>query len=194
MVSKNVKADNAQGLHRRGARQSRQVHLRRRLRQPAARDGRLDEQAPRPQRPARPLPRRRAGHQRRGRRPHRHVLRRRRGGKAGDRRRLGQGARGDRRHALHGAAERADLQGGRRAGVRSGELDRDAGAEGHAGRDRRADPQGNAAPRSTIPKPARRWRKQGVEPSQNQDVRAFLVNERKEFGRAVRELGLQMGE
>ena len=45
-------------------------------------------------------------------------------GKGGDRRRLGQGARGDRRHALRGAAERADLQGGRRAGVRSGELDR----------------------------------------------------------------------
>ena len=36
--------------------------------------------------------------------------------------------------------------------------------------------------------------KQGVEPSRNQDVRAFLVNERNAFGRAVRELGLQMGE
>ena len=58
-------------------------------------------------------------------------------GKGRDRQRLGQGDRGDRRHALLGAAERADLQGGRRAGVRSGELDRDAGAEGHADRHRR---------------------------------------------------------
>ena len=36
--------------------------------------------------------------------------------------------------------------------------------------------------------------KQGVEPSKDQDVRAFLVKERNAFGRAVRELGLQMGE
>jgi tripartite-type tricarboxylate transporter receptor subunit TctC len=36
--------------------------------------------------------------------------------------------------------------------------------------------------------------KQGVEPSPTQDVRAFLVKERNAFGRAVRELGLQMGE
>ena len=36
--------------------------------------------------------------------------------------------------------------------------------------------------------------KQGVEPSKDQDVRAFLVKERAAFGRAVRELGLQMGE
>ena len=35
--------------------------------------------------------------------------------------------------------------------------------------------------------------KQGVEPSKDQDVRAFLTKERAAFGRAVRELGLQMG-
>lgn len=36
--------------------------------------------------------------------------------------------------------------------------------------------------------------RQGVETSKDQDVRAFLVRERAAFGRAVRELGLQMGE
>ena len=36
--------------------------------------------------------------------------------------------------------------------------------------------------------------KQGVEKSGTQDVRAFLATERAAFGRAVRELGLQMGE
>ena len=36
--------------------------------------------------------------------------------------------------------------------------------------------------------------KQGVEPSANQDVRAFLSSEREKFGRAVRELGITMGE
>ena len=50
-----------EGLHRRGPRQPRQVHLRRRRRQPAAHHGRLDEQAERPRRPPRALPRRRAG-------------------------------------------------------------------------------------------------------------------------------------
>jgi len=36
--------------------------------------------------------------------------------------------------------------------------------------------------------------KQGVEQSQNQDVRAFLTNEREKFGRAVTTLGIKMGE
>ena len=36
--------------------------------------------------------------------------------------------------------------------------------------------------------------KQGVEKSGTQDVRSFLATERASFGRAVRELGLQMGE
>jgi len=36
--------------------------------------------------------------------------------------------------------------------------------------------------------------KQGVEQSQNQDVRAFLTNEREKFGRAVTALGIKMGE
>lgn len=36
--------------------------------------------------------------------------------------------------------------------------------------------------------------RQGVEPSKQQDVGAFLNREREAFGRAVRELGLQMGE
>jgi tripartite-type tricarboxylate transporter receptor subunit TctC len=36
--------------------------------------------------------------------------------------------------------------------------------------------------------------KQGVEPSQNQDVRAFLISEREKFGRAVTTLGIKMGE
>lgn len=36
--------------------------------------------------------------------------------------------------------------------------------------------------------------KQGVEPSKDQNVRQFLVSEREKFGRAVRELGLKMGE
>jgi tripartite-type tricarboxylate transporter receptor subunit TctC len=36
--------------------------------------------------------------------------------------------------------------------------------------------------------------RQGVEPSKEQDVRAFLQDQRAKFGRAVRELGLQMGE
>jgi tripartite-type tricarboxylate transporter receptor subunit TctC len=36
--------------------------------------------------------------------------------------------------------------------------------------------------------------KQGVERSPNQDVRAFLLKERDNFGRAVRTLGIKMGE
>lgn len=36
--------------------------------------------------------------------------------------------------------------------------------------------------------------RQGVERSDSQDVRAFLVSEREKFGRAVRELGIKMGE
>jgi tripartite-type tricarboxylate transporter receptor subunit TctC len=36
--------------------------------------------------------------------------------------------------------------------------------------------------------------RQGVERSDNQDVRAFLIAEREKFGRAVRELGIKMGE
>ena len=44
------------------------------------------------------------------------------------------------------------------------------------------------------PKTREALAKQGVEKSPSQDVRAFLVKERNAFGRAVRELGLQMGE
>jgi tripartite-type tricarboxylate transporter receptor subunit TctC len=36
--------------------------------------------------------------------------------------------------------------------------------------------------------------RQGVERSDNQDVRAFLTGEREKFGRAVRELSIKMGE
>lgn len=36
--------------------------------------------------------------------------------------------------------------------------------------------------------------RQGVEPSETQDVRAFLTNEYTKFGRAVRELGITMGQ
>ena len=36
--------------------------------------------------------------------------------------------------------------------------------------------------------------KQGVERSPTQDVRQFLLNERDNFGRAVRTLGIKMGE
>ena len=36
--------------------------------------------------------------------------------------------------------------------------------------------------------------KQGVDRSPTQDVRAFLENERSKYGRAVRELGLKMGQ
>ena len=36
--------------------------------------------------------------------------------------------------------------------------------------------------------------KQGVERSPSQDVRAFIENERNNFGRAVRELGITMGQ
>ena len=44
------------------------------------------------------------------------------------------------------------------------------------------------------PKTREALAKQGVEKSDTQDVRAFLTSERDAFGRAVRELGLQMGE
>ena len=44
------------------------------------------------------------------------------------------------------------------------------------------------------PKTREALAKQGVEPSGNQDVRAFLKKETGTFGRAVRELALQMGE
>ena len=36
--------------------------------------------------------------------------------------------------------------------------------------------------------------RQGVEPSENQDVRAFLTEESAKFGRVVRELGITMGQ
>jgi hypothetical protein len=36
--------------------------------------------------------------------------------------------------------------------------------------------------------------KQGVERSPSQDVRAFLLSERDNFGRAVRTLSIMMGE
>ena len=35
---------------------------------------------------------------------------------------------------------------------------------------------------------------QGVEPSENQDVKAFLTHERDAFGRAVRELSITVGQ
>jgi tripartite-type tricarboxylate transporter receptor subunit TctC len=44
------------------------------------------------------------------------------------------------------------------------------------------------------PKTRNALAKQGVEKSGTQDVRGFLATERAAFGRAVRELGLQMGE
>ena len=44
------------------------------------------------------------------------------------------------------------------------------------------------------PKTQEALAKQGVERSKNQDVRAFLTSERNAFGRAVRELGITMGE
>jgi tripartite-type tricarboxylate transporter receptor subunit TctC len=44
------------------------------------------------------------------------------------------------------------------------------------------------------PKTREAMAKQGVEKSPSQDVRAFLARERDSFGRAVRELGLKMGE
>ena len=64
-----------------------------------------------------------------------------------------------------GAAERADLQGGRRAGVRPGELDRDAGAEGHTdGYPRRCCGR-RRSPRSTTRRPARRWPSRASSPA-----------------------------
>ena len=44
------------------------------------------------------------------------------------------------------------------------------------------------------PKTREALAKQGVEPSPSQDVRAFLNKESNSFGRAVRELAIQMGE
>ena len=44
------------------------------------------------------------------------------------------------------------------------------------------------------PKTSEALAKQGVERSKDQDVRAFLARESAAFGRAVRELGIQMGE
>lgn len=44
------------------------------------------------------------------------------------------------------------------------------------------------------PKTREQMARQGVEPSKSQDVRAFLKKEYAAFGRAVRELGLKMGE
>jgi tripartite-type tricarboxylate transporter receptor subunit TctC len=44
------------------------------------------------------------------------------------------------------------------------------------------------------PKTSDALAKQGVERSKSQDVRAFLLNERSNFGRAVRELGISMGQ
>ena len=102
--------------------------------------------------------------------------------------------RGDRRHALLGAAERADLQGGRRAGVRSGELDRDAGAERHARRDPRNCFARRRWPRSTIRRPARRSPSRASRKAQTRTYAHFSSRSAMQFGRAVRELGLQMGE
>jgi tripartite-type tricarboxylate transporter receptor subunit TctC len=42
------------------------------------------------------------------------------------------------------------------------------------------------------PKIREMYAKQGIEPSQTQDVKAFLARERDAFGRAVRELGITM--
>ena len=47
---------------------------------------------------------------------------------------------------------------------------------------------------STTPRPATRWRGRASSASPSQDVRAFLENERKNFGRAVHELGITMGQ
>jgi tripartite-type tricarboxylate transporter receptor subunit TctC len=44
------------------------------------------------------------------------------------------------------------------------------------------------------PKTSEALAKQGVERSKSQDVRAFLLHERDNFGRAVRELGISMGQ
>jgi tripartite-type tricarboxylate transporter receptor subunit TctC len=44
------------------------------------------------------------------------------------------------------------------------------------------------------PKTSEALAKQGVERSKSQDVRAFLLRERENFGRAVRELGISMGQ
>ena len=57
-----------------------------------------------------------------------------------------------------------------------------------------ADPQGNARRDRRSRRPARRWPSRASSASPSQDVRAFLVNERDNFGRAVRELGIRMGE
>ena len=78
------------------------------------------------------------------------------------------------------------------AGVRSGELDRAAGAEGHAGRHRDAAAKGDRCAHLADPKVREMYVTQGVEPSQTQDVRAFLARERDAFGRVVRELGITM--
>jgi tripartite-type tricarboxylate transporter receptor subunit TctC len=53
-----------------------------------------------------------------------------------------------------------------------------------------------AETRTALDDPATRaaLAKQGVEQRQNQDVRAFLTNEREKFGRAVAALGIKMGE
>jgi tripartite-type tricarboxylate transporter receptor subunit TctC len=42
------------------------------------------------------------------------------------------------------------------------------------------------------PKIREMYLKQGIEPSQTQDVKAFLDRERNAFGRAVKELGIKM--
>ena len=89
-----------------------------------------------------------------------------RGGEACDRFWLGQTACGDRRRALHSATERADLPGGRRAGVRSGELDCHAGPEGHASRYCRPPQSRNIARDRRSENACGIGGKQGVESSQ----------------------------
>ena len=124
-VSKNVKADNLKDFIDEVRANPGKYTYRRRRRQPAARHGRLDEQDQGPRRAARArtAAARKAVNDVVG--GHIDMFY---GGVAVSKAAIdsggGQGAGGDRRHALVGAAERADLQGGRRAGVRAGELDR----------------------------------------------------------------------
>ena len=134
ITSKNVRANKPAGADRGALRPAREVQLWRRHRQPAAHHGGVVQPAQQARRGARSLSRRRAGGRRRDRRPYRHVLCRPRRRQGRDQFRLGQGAGGERRRALVGAAQGADLQGGGREGFRAGELERADGAQGHARR------------------------------------------------------------
>ena len=151
---------------------------------------RLDEPRRRAQDGSRPLQGRRAGGDRRDRRPHRHLLRRSRRRQGRDRRRRREGLRAD-RQARSTALPQVPTFAEAGLPISTSAAGRAARAQGTPA-EVVARLKTEVAASLAAPQVRDLLKTQGVEPPRSNDPAAFLADEEKKFERLVRETGVTM--